>query len=233
MRRIIIAIDGYSACGKSTTAKAVAKKLGYTFIDSGAMYRAVTHYFQANHVSLTNSNEVDKALDEINISFRYKEEEDEYETILNGKNIEKDIRTMTVTRLVSEVSALKAVRLALVKQQQKMGKEKGIVMDGRDIGTHVFPQADLKIFMTADKWVRAERRQKELFARGEILDLKEVIDSIEKRDFLDTTRDESPLMKAEDAWDLDNTELTMDEQVDVVLKWVDKKTSELNIPVNS
>ena len=233
MRKIIIAIDGYSACGKSTTAKAVAKNLGYTFIDSGAMYRAVTHYFQTNHISLTNLTEVKKALDDIDITFRYRKEDDEYETILNGRNIEKNIRTMTVTRLVSEVSALKEVRLALVKQQQKMGKEKGIVMDGRDIGTHVFPDAELKIFMNADRWVRAERRQKELFARGEILDLKEVIDSIEKRDNLDTTRKESPLMKAEDAWDLDNTELTMDEQVDVVLRWVDEKVSELNMPVNS
>ena len=233
MRKIIIAIDGYSACGKSTTAKAVAKNLGYTFIDSGAMYRAVTHYFQQNHVSLTNASEVEKALDNIDITFRYKKDEDAYETILNSQSIEKEIRTMTVTRLVSQVSALKAVRLALVKQQQKMGKEKGLVMDGRDIGTHVFPDAELKIFMNADKWVRAERRQKELFARGEILDLKEVINSIENRDHLDTTRKESPLVKAEDAWDLDNTTLTMDEQVDVVLRWVDEKVSEINSPLNS
>ena len=223
MKKIIIAIDGYSACGKSTTAKALAKKLGYRFIDSGAMYRAVTLYFQQHHVTITNSKEVNNALSKIDITFRYNTEKDRNETVLNGICVEDDIRTLEVTSKVSEVSAISEVRAKLVALQRKMGKEKGIVMDGRDIGTNVFPGAELKIFMNASTDVRVERRQKELLEKGELVSFDEVKESIEKRDFIDTNRKENPLRKADDAWMLDNSELTMTEQVDVVLRWVDEK----------
>src|SRR5687768_13170688 len=161
LRKIVIAIDGYSACGKSTTAKQVAAILGYRYIDSGAMYRAVTLYFLDHHVSLTNPKEISKALKEINISFKVNSK-NITETYLNGLNVEGDIRKMRISEYVSNVSAVKEVRVALVDQQRKMGKEKGVVMDGRDIGTVVFPQAELKLFMTAETLVRAYRRQKEL-----------------------------------------------------------------------
>ncbi len=227
MRKIIIAIDGFSACGKSTTAKAVAKRLGYGFIDSGAMYRAVTLYFLENNVSFTNEKAISTALDAITIEFRYSEENERNEIFLNGQNVEDRIRTLDIAKRVSEASAIKMVRVAMVSQQQKMGKEKGIVMDGRDIGTDVFPEAELKIFMTADKKIRAERRQKELLERGDVVDLEDVMENIRHRDHLDSTREESPLRKAENAWELDNTSLTMEEQVEVVLKWVDEKIKEI------
>lgn len=223
MRKIIVAIDGFSACGKSTTAKALAKKLGYAFIDSGAMYRAVTLYFQQNHVTFTNIKEVKSALEKISISFRYNAKKDRNETVLNGISVEDEIRTLDVTNQVSEVSAIPVVREKLVSLQRKMGKEKGIVMDGRDIGTNVFPNAELKIFMTASTDVRVDRRQKELLEKGELVSYDEVKESIEKRDLIDTTRKQNPLVKADDAWTLDNSELTMDEQVSVVLRWVDEK----------
>ena len=229
MRKIIVAIDGYSACGKSTTAKALAKKLEYAFIDSGAMYRAVTLYFQNNHVSITNTKEVRSALDKIDISFRYNDELSRNETVLNGLSVEDKIRTLEVTKQVSEVSAISEVREKLVSLQRKMGKEKGIVLDGRDIGTNVFPNAELKIFMTASLGVRIERRQKELLNRGDMVSFEEVKNSIEKRDLIDTTRKINPLIKAEDAWTLDNSELTMDEQVDVVHRWVDEKLLEIEM----
>jgi cytidylate kinase len=216
-RKIVIAIDGYSACGKSTTAKELANVLGYRYIDTGAMYRAVTLYFLDHHVSLTNPKEVIKALQQIAITFKVNSK-NITETYLNGLNVEKEIRKMRVSENVSQVSAIKEVRVAMVEQQRRMGKEKAVVMDGRDIGTVVFPQAELKLFMTAEILVRAFRRQKELMLRDQLIDLDEVIDNIIQRDKIDTTRAESPLRQAEDAVVIDTTNITIDEQVDEVVR---------------
>jgi CMP/dCMP kinase len=216
-RKIVIAIDGYSACGKSTTAKQVAAILGYRYIDTGAMYRAVTMYFLDHHVSLTNPKEVLKALRELSISFKVNSR-NVSEAYLNGLNVENEIRKMRISENVSQVSAIKEVRAAMVKQQRKMGKEKAVVLDGRDIGTIVFPDAELKLFMTAETLVRAFRRQRELLARGQMVDLDEVIDNILQRDKIDTTRKESPLRKAPDAIEIDTTHITIDEQVDEVVR---------------
>jgi cytidylate kinase len=217
LSKIIIAIDGYSACGKSTTAKEVARILGYKYIDSGAMYRAVTLYFLEHHVSLTNPKEIAKALQQISVSFKVNSK-GITETYLNSLSVEKDIRRMKVSENVSQVSAIKEVRVAMVEQQRRLGKEKGIVMDGRDIGTVVFPKAELKFFMTADILVRAFRRQKELLLLDRLVDLDEVIENIQKRDQIDTTRKESPLVKAPDAIVIDTTHITIDEQVDEVIR---------------
>ena len=217
MRKIIIAIDGYSACGKSTTAKAVAKILGYRYIDSGAMYRAVTLYFLDHHVALTNPREVAKALQEIKISFQVNAH-GLTETFLNGLIVEKKIRKMRIAENVSQVSAIKEVRSAMVDLQRKMGKEKGIVMDGRDIGTVVFPTADLKLFLTADVLVRAFRRQKELLEKEDLVDLDTVIANLKKRDEIDSNRAESPLLMAPDATLIDTTHITVDEQVEEVVR---------------
>lgn len=217
LSKIIIAIDGYSACGKSTTAKEVARILGYKYIDSGAMYRAVTLYFLEHHVSLTNPKEIAKALQQISIGFKVNSK-GITETYLNSLSVEKDIRRMKVSENVSQVSAIKEVRVAMVEQQRRLGKEKGIVMDGRDIGTVVFPKAELKFFMTADILVRAFRRQKELLSLDRLVDLDEVIENIQKRDQIDTTRKESPLVKAPDAIVIDTTHITIDEQVDEVIR---------------
>ncbi len=217
LSKIVIAIDGYSACGKSTTAKEVAKILGYRYIDSGAMYRAVTLYFLDHHVALTNPREVHRALQQINISFKINAK-GITETFLNGLSVEEEIRQLRVSEQVSPVSAIKEVREAMVAQQRKLGKERGIVMDGRDIGTVVFPQAELKLFMTADMMVRAFRRQQEWLAQERLVDLDEVIENIKKRDHIDTTRAESPLRQAEDAIVIDTTHITIDEQVDEVVR---------------
>ncbi|MCU0358713.1 MAG: (d)CMP kinase [Cyclobacteriaceae bacterium] len=217
MSKIVIAIDGYSACGKSTTAREVARILGYRYIDSGAMYRAVTLYFLNQHISLTNPKEIDRALQQINISFKINAR-NSTETFLNGLCVEEEIRDMRISDQVSPVSAIKAVREAMVAQQRKLGKEKGIVMDGRDIGTVVFPEAELKIFMSADTNVRAFRRQKELMEKNILINLDEVIENIRKRDQIDTTRTESPLRKAPDAIELDTTYITIEEQVDEVVR---------------
>lgn len=217
MRKIIIAIDGYSACGKSTTAKAVAKILGYRYIDSGAMYRAVTLYFLDHHVAVTNPREVTKALQEIKISFQVNAH-GLTETFLNGLIVEKKIRKMRIAENVSQVSAIKEVRSAMVDLQRKMGKEKGIVMDGRDIGTVVFPAADLKLFLTADVLVRAFRRQKELLEKEDLVDLDTVIANLKKRDEIDSNRVESPLLMAPDATLIDTTHITVDEQVEEVVR---------------
>lgn len=217
MKKIVIAIDGYSACGKSTTAKALAKILGYTYIDSGAMYRAVTLYFDKHHVRLTNEKEVKKALNAIDISFILNKKTGNSDTYLNNLNVEKEIRTMHISERVSEVSRLKEVREAMVSLQRKLGKKKGVVMDGRDIGTVVFPEAELKVFMKADIYVRAGRRQQELLDRGQLVDLDQIIANLEKRDRIDTTREVSPLKQAEDAEVLDTTFLTFDEQVEGIL----------------
>lgn len=217
MKKIVIAIDGYSACGKSTTAKAVAAILGYTYIDTGAMYRAITLYFHQNHVSLTNKKDVEKALESIDITFHKNEKTGLAETFLNGLNVEGEIRKMYVSENVSQVSCLAEVRRAMVAQQRKLGKKKGVVMDGRDIGTVVFPDAELKVFMEADIYVRAGRRQEELLENGQLVDLSEIIENLKKRDHIDSTREESPLRKAEDALVLDTTFLTLEEQVDEVI----------------
>ena len=217
MKKIIIAIDGYSACGKSTTAKMVASILNYGYIDTGAMYRAVTLYFLDHYIDITNPKSVAKALSEIEITFHCNPKNGENETFLNGLNVEKVIREMRVSEKVSEVSAIKAVRVSLVAQQQKMGKSKGILMDGRDIGTVVFPDADLKIFMTADFDIRAERRQKELLEKGNLIDLDKVKGNLSKRDQIDTSRKESPLKRAENAVEIDTTHVTFDEQVEQIV----------------
>jgi cytidylate kinase len=217
LKKIVIAIDGYSACGKSTTAKQVAGILGYRYIDSGAMYRAVTLYFLDHHVSLTNPKEVVKALQQIQITFKVNSRNIS-ETYLNGLNVERQIRTMRISENVSQVSTLKDVRSALVEQQRKMGRERGVVMDGRDIGSVVFPNAELKLFMTADILVRAFRRQRELLNRGQLIDLDEVIDNLLHRDKIDSERTESPLQQAQDAIVIDTTHISIDEQVDEVIR---------------
>ncbi|MGC4022388.1 MAG: (d)CMP kinase [Cyclobacteriaceae bacterium] len=217
MRKIIIAIDGYSACGKSTTAKDVAAILGYRYIDSGAMYRAVTLFFLDNHISLTNPKEIQKALFDINLSFHFNSH-GASDIFLNGTNVEKKIRKMRISENVSPVSTIREVRQAMVAQQRKFGKERGIVMDGRDIGTVVFPEAELKLFLTADIQTRAFRRQRELLEKDQLVDLDEIISNITERDRIDSTRKESPLVKAKDAVQLDTTHITIDEQVDEVVR---------------
>jgi CMP/dCMP kinase len=219
MKKIIVAIDGFSGCGKSSTAKAVAKALGYAYVDSGAMYRAVTLYFLDNYVSEGNPKAVLRALENIDIEFRLSAEQPpRNETYLNGLNVEDDIRTMRVSQHVSEVSKLPEVRRFLVAQQQKMGKKRGIVMDGRDIGTVVFPQAELKIFMRAELGERAQRRQAELLANEEVATLDEIATNLRERDRIDSTRAESPLRQAPDAVELDTTLLTFEEQVEVIIR---------------
>lgn len=217
MKKIVIAIDGYSACGKSTTARDVAQELNYRYIDSGAMYRAVTLYFLDHHVSITNPREVEKALRDVRITFVISSK-GTTETFLNGINVEGSIRKMNISENVSQVSAIRDVRVAMVAQQRKLGKEKGIVMDGRDIGTVVFPDADLKIFLTADMLIRAFRRQKELLDNDDLVDIDEIVDNLSKRDQIDSNRKESPLIKAENAISIDTTHITIDEQVDEVLR---------------
>jgi CMP/dCMP kinase len=217
LRKIVIAIDGFSACGKSSTAKEVSSILGYRYIDTGAMYRAVTLYFLEQHVALTNPKEITRALQQIHVAFKINARNNT-ETYLNGLNVEKEIRTMRVSERVSQVSTLKDVRNAMVEQQRRMGKEKAVVMDGRDIGTVVFPHAELKIFMNADLLVRAFRRQRELLNKDQLVDLDDVIENIIERDKIDTTRTESPLRRAEDALLIDTTHVTFDEQVDEVTR---------------
>lgn len=228
MYRIIIAIDGYSSCGKSTTARKVAENLGYAYVDTGAMYRAVTLYFLQHHVTLTNPREVGAALADISITFRRNLHNQANETFLNGLNVETEIRKMHISEQVSQVSAIPEVRKAMVAQQQLMGRGKGLVMDGRDIGSVVFPKAELKVFMTADPLIRAQRRQAELLGKGEMVELQEILENLQKRDLLDTTREESPLVRAEDAILLDNSFLTFDEQVDLVTGWADAKIARLS-----
>lgn len=217
MKKIIIAIDGFSACGKSTTARQVAQELNYKYIDSGAMYRAVTHYFLEHHVAITNPKEVDRALSEIKITFVINSK-GSTETFLSGINVEREIRKMRISEYVSQVSTIKAVRVAMVDQQRKLGKHRGVVMDGRDIGSVVFPEAELKIFLTADILVRAFRRQRELLERDDLIDIDTIVENLEKRDKIDSSRKESPLIKAADAQSIDTTHITIDEQVDEVIR---------------
>lgn len=216
MRKIIIAIDGYSSCGKSTMAKDLAREIGYIYIDTGAMYRAVTFYAIRQGIfsdgGKFNSELLEAKLPDVKISFKLNKDTGKPETYLNGECVEKYIRGMEVSTHVSEVAALPKVREALVDQQRLMGRDKGIVMDGRDIGTVVFPQAELKVFVTASAEVRAERRYKELKTKGIEANLEEIIENVNKRDYLDTHRAVSPLRKAEDAVVLDNTNMTIAEQ---------------------
>ena len=214
MKKINIAIDGHSACGKSTTANAMAKFLGYRYVDSGAMYRAVTLYFIKNNITITNPKSVDKALEGIVISFELNSKTGESDTFLNGLRVENEIRLMEVTEAVSEVSALTPVRKAMVKQQKKFAKRGGVIMEGRDIGTVVLPDAELKIFMTADVNVRALRRQMELLEKDQILNFDVVKRNLQRRDKIDSSREDSPLMQADDALIIDTTYLTLDEQIE-------------------
>lgn len=217
---IIITIDGWSSCGKSTLARQLAKKLGYVYIDSGAMYRAITLYFLRNHVDWTTVKEVEEALNNIDIDFHYNEATEKSEIYLNGENVEYVIRDLVVAEKVSDVAAIREVREFAVAQQRKMGKKKGIVMDGRDIGTTVFPKAELKIFMTADNAVRVERRFKELFEKNPNITIEEVKNNLEMRDYIDSNREVSPLRQAKDAIVLDNTNITEEQQLRQALKWV-------------
>lgn len=217
-KNIVIAIDGYSSCGKSTIAKALAKKLHFIYIDTGAMYRAVTLYFLRNKIDLNDPLAVESALDNIHINFDYRNEQTF--VFLNEEDISEEIRQMPVSEKVSQVSAIKAVRTAMVMQQQRMGKSKNIIMDGRDIGTVVFPDAPLKFFMTADPQIRAERRYKELINKGEKVSLEEIYANLALRDHQDTTREESPLIKAADAIVLDNSTIDQEMQLEFALSYI-------------
>lgn len=218
-KNLVIAIDGYSSCGKSTLAKALAKKLGFIYIDSGAMYRAVTLYFLRNHIDVNDPTAVTDALQHIELNFHSRDYQSHI--TLNGEEVSDEIRQMPVSEYVSEVSANKQIRKEMVRQQQRMGKSKNIVMDGRDIGTTVFEDAQVKFFMTADPKIRAERRFKELQSKGDTkTTLEEVFENLAHRDYADTTRVESPLTRAEDAIILDNTELTEPEQLNFALDMV-------------
>lgn len=225
MQKIVIAIDGFSGCGKSSTAKAIAKILGYTYIDSGAMYRAATLHFLENKVNLENKEDVLSNLKKLKISFDINPETRKQETFLNGKNVENEIRSMRVSDHVSEVSKIKEVREELVFQQQVLGKDKGVVMDGRDIGTVVFPDAELKVFMTADLTIRAKRRLKELKEKGQEVTLDEIARNLAERDQKDTTRKESPLIMAKDAVELDTSHLEFDDQVGKIVEFAHERIS--------
>jgi cytidylate kinase len=224
MSNIIIAIDGYSSCGKSTLAKQVAKALHYRYIDTGAMYRATALYLLRNHIDIYHPEHVAKALNDIHIDFRINKDTQSQDIYLNGENVEEEIRVNPrVVSIVSDVSAISEVRRFLVKQQQKMGDHKGIVMDGRDIGTVVFPHAELKIFVTADPKTRTQRRLDELKEKGQNTTFEEVLANLEKRDHIDTTRADSPLKKAEDAIELDNSHMSREDQFNLVYDWVKQK----------
>lgn len=215
MKKIIIAIDGFSSCGKSTMAKSLARNIGYLYFDSGAMYRAVALYCLRNGLieeGVINTEKLRKQLGDIKITFAADPETKNSITMLNGENVEHEIRSLEVSRMVSQVAALDFVRSEMVDQQRRMGEEKGIVMDGRDIGTTVFPNAEMKIFVTASAEVRAQRRYDELKARGDNPDFQEILDNVLQRDHIDQTREVSPLKKADDALLLDNSYMTREEQ---------------------
>ena len=216
MKKITIAIDGYSSCGKSTMAKDLAKEIGYVYVDTGAMYRSVTLYALRNKLFDTEGNvkvdELEKKMPEIHISFKFNEATGRPDCYLNGELVEKEIRSLEVSSHVSPIAAIPFVREALVAQQKKMGEDKGIVMDGRDIGTTVFPDAELKIFVTASSQVRAQRRYDELQEKGMPADFEDILKNVEERDYIDTHRETSPLRQAEDAIVLDNSQLTIPQQ---------------------
>lgn len=222
-KKIIIAIDGFSSCGKSTLAKALAKELAYVFIDTGAMYRAVALYFMRHGIAFDDISAIEKAIQSIQLHFAFNEATGKSDMYLNGENVELAIREMKVSQKVSEVAAIPAVRDFAVAQQQAMGEQKGIVMDGRDIGTVVFPTAELKIFVTADPIVRTERRYKELVATQPTITKEEVSENLSHRDLIDSTREHSPLKQADDALVLDNTHLNQQEQFDIALNWAKER----------
>ena len=217
MEKIIITLDGWSSCGKSTLAKQLAKELGYVYIDSGAMYRAITLYFLRHQIDWLNDAKVLSALADINLHFNQNEKTGQSEMYLNEENVEYVIRDLVIAEKVSDVAAIKAVRTFAVAQQQIMGLQKGIVMDGRDIGTTVFPDAAIKFFMTADIAVRVERRFKEMFEKNPNITIEEVKNNLEMRDYIDSNRDISPLRKAADAIMLDNTNITVEQQLKFAL----------------
>ncbi|MGZ0017092.1 (d)CMP kinase [Yeosuana sp. AK3] len=226
MTKITIAIDGYSSTGKSTVAKQLAKHLGYVYIDSGAMYRAVTYYAMSQGLidkEHFNSEKLISKLEDVVINFVFNKALGFAEVYLNGINIEKEIRTLEVSNYVSKVSAVSEVRTQLVKQQQNMGKDKGIVMDGRDIGTVVFPHAELKFFMTATAETRALRRYDELKKKDNSVSFKEVLKNVQERDYLDSTREDSPLYKADDAIEIDNSNLSVEAQFTCLLNLVNDR----------
>jgi len=226
MSKIVIAIDGFSSTGKSTIAKQLAKQLNYIYVDTGAMYRAVTYFAMKNELigeDFFHTKKLIERLNEIHITFKFNEALGFAEVYLNGENIEKEIRTLEVSKYVSPVATISEVRQKLVEQQQLMGKDKGIVMDGRDIGTVVFPDAELKIFMTASAETRAQRRYKELLERGHNLSYDEVLENVTTRDRIDSTREDSPLVRAEDAIEIDNSDLTIEEQIETLLKLAKSK----------
>ncbi len=223
MSKITIAIDGYSSCGKSTLAKALAQKLHYHYIDTGAMYRSVTLYCLRNNIisnSIIDNEALSNSLDKITVSFIYNTETKTSEVFLNDEHVEREIRTMEVANNVSAISSIKEVRSKMVAIQRQMGQNKGVIMDGRDIGSHVFPDAELKLFMTADENIRTQRRLDELSSKGEYHTFEDVKQNLKKRDFDDTTRKENPLIQAEDAIVLDNTDITKEEQLDFVIKLI-------------
>lgn len=221
MKKITIAIDGYSSTGKSTVAKQLADYLGYVYVDSGAMYRAVTLYAMQNGFISKEHFDAEVLiadLPNIKLNFEKKESWEKAHIFLNGNDVENDIRNLDVSEFVSPIATIHEVRAKLVKQQQEMGLEKGVVMDGRDIGTVVFPEAELKIFMNATAQERAQRRYKELLERGEAVEFKNVLQNIQDRDFIDTTREDSPLKKAEDAIEVDNSEMNLEDQFHTILQ---------------
>ncbi|MBR9915253.1 MAG: (d)CMP kinase [Algicola sp.] len=221
MRKITIAIDGFSSTGKSTVAKRLAKYLGYVYVDTGAMYRAVTLYAMQHgfiQADCFDQEGLISALEEVKISFKFNEDLGYAEVYLNGKNVEKAIRTLEVSQFVSQVATVSEVRKQLVKQQQSLGQDKGVVMDGRDIGTVVFPDAELKLFMTASAEKRAQRRYDELLERGDDVAYEAVLKNVQTRDRIDSTREDSPLMKADDAIEVDNSNMSLDEQFEYILR---------------
>lgn len=227
MKKIIIAIDGFSSCGKSTMAKDLAKSVGYAYVDTGAMYRSVTLYCLRNNWindGVVDEEKLKEAIPSIKIDFRYNAEKKINETYLNDENVESEIRSLKVSNSVSIVSSIGFVRRAMVAQQQAYSVDRGVVMDGRDIGTVVFPDAELKIFLTASPEIRAQRRYDELKAKGENVSFDEVLENVKQRDYLDQNREESPLRKADDAIELDNSYMTIQEQKEWLLQRFEERT---------
>lgn len=229
-KKITIAIDGFSSTGKSTIAKHLATKLNYLYVDTGAMYRAVTYFAMQHNYVDENSFDIDALnadLDNIQLKFIYNSDLRFSEMYLNGKNVEREIRAIEVSKLVSKVSTVSKVRRKLVEQQQEMGKNKGLVMDGRDIGTVVFPDAELKLFMTASPEKRANRRYKELLDKGYKVDYEEVLQNVQQRDYIDSTREDSPLVKADDAIEFDNSDMGLKEQFERVYNLASQRISKV------
>ena len=227
-QKIIIAIDGYSSCGKSTLAKAMAKNLEYVFIDTGAMYRAVALFFLRAGIDFDNTLDIAAALNKITLQFKYNPATLQSDMYLNEENVEQEIREMRVSQKVSEVAAISLVRDFAVAQQQAMGESKGIVMDGRDIGTVVFPKAELKIFVTASPAIRVQRRFLELSAKSPAITVEEISENLQHRDLIDTTREHSPLKQADDALVLDNSNMSREEQLTIALQWAQERISQAN-----